>query len=288
LLGPLFDLMQGRYPSPSEITIDYLRGIRSVVEMGDYPIDENGPLPPDLVNLVTPLDFGGWDLSGQRDPTGWRAPGILLGDVSSFEDLLLFWNLRAADAPFCFYDEAHAGRMKPFVQAFLSSIRAGPPEESRRVNFWSRRATAGRPESWSTDLDTRELQPSLCGGNSPHLWNGLNLRPLRPKFSTWHQDVVPFYAEEDDSARAAFALPDRPFDEDDPHALNQQFVVIVDAEQYGPASDDRTFATPFVPRLNEFYGRNFYFEYDKARAEPGSFGRGAESPICIDLRRYRA
>jgi hypothetical protein len=36
-----------------------------------------------------------------------------------------------------------------------------------------------------------------------------------------------------------------------------------------------TFTTPFVTRLNEFYGRNFAPEYDKARAEPGSLEQGA-------------
>ncbi len=39
--------------------------------------------------------------------------------------------------------------------------------------------------------------------------------------------------------------------------------------------DDRTFSTPFIPKLNEFYGRNFHSIYDEARAEPGSFGGGA-------------
>ena len=63
--------------------------------------------------------------------------------------------------------------------------------------------------------------------------------------------------------------------DDDPLALDQRYVVTVDAEQYGAGLDDRTFATPFVPKLNEFYGRNFYGSYDHARAEPGSFGRGA-------------
>ena len=58
-------------------------------------------------------------------------------------------------------------------------------------------------------------------------------------------------------------------------SVDQHYVVTVDAQQYGAGLDDRTFSAPFVPKLNEFYGRNFHFKYDEARTEPGSFGRGA-------------
>jgi hypothetical protein len=47
----------------------------------------------------------------------------------------------------------------------------------------------------------------------------------------WHRDVVPSYLENEDDAVASFALPDRPFDDDDAQALNQDFLVTVDAMQ---------------------------------------------------------
>ena len=47
--------------------------------------------------------------------------------------------------------------------------------------------------------------------------------------------------------------------------------MVVDAQGYG-AEGDWTFETPFVPEMNEFYGRNFYHDYDAAR-KPGQ-GRG--------------
>jgi hypothetical protein len=54
----------------------------------------------------------------------------------------------------------------------------------------------------------------------------------------------------------------------------------VEADEYGLAPDEITFTTPFIPRLNEFYGQNFAFEYDKARAEPRSLEQGAVGIIC--------
>ncbi len=141
-------------------------------------------------------------------------------------------------------------------------------------HFWSR-APDFRLESFRTDLDVAGLQPAPFRGGGISIWNGGNIRPLRPQFSAWHRDVVSSFSETEARATASFALPDRPFDDDDPQVFDQTYVVTVDAQQYGAGLDDHTFSTPFVPKLNEFYGRNFHWHYDEARAEPGSFGGGA-------------
>jgi hypothetical protein len=274
-LAPLLSLIFGGYPDPGAITIDYARRIRSVLQMPDRAIDATEQLGPGLQDVITPLLFTGFDLTVQRDRSGWLAPGIVLGDITSFDDLLLFWNLRAAGAQLCFYDRAHSHRLRPFLDAFLAALRRRPAEASNRVNLWLRAPDWPPPQECTIDLDVTDLRPTFCRGEGENIWDGYNIRPVRPKFSAWHRDVVSSYNETEDRATAAFALPDRPYDDDDPLALDQRYVVTVDAEQYGAGLDDRTFATPFVPKLNEFYGRNFYGSYDHARAEPGSFGRGA-------------
>jgi hypothetical protein len=276
-LAPLFDVLLGRYPEPTENIIDYPRGICSALKMPDRTIEtiiEDKGLSPEFLRLVSPLGLTGFNLSHKRDRFGWLSPGVILGSASDFDDLLLFWNLRAAGASICFYDATAPNRLKPFVEAFLTGVREEQREEPNRVNFWSREA-GWPPMSWSPDFDVTGLRPCVCRGDDELIWNGGNIRPSKPQFTMWHRDVVPSYSENDDGAVASFALPDRPFDDDDPQALNQHFVVAVDANQYGSALDDLTFTTPFIPKLNEFYGRNFYFRYDKARAEPGNLGRGA-------------
>ena len=57
-------------------------------------------------------------------------------------------------------------------------------------------------------------------------------------------------------------------------SLSQKFVVVVDAQQYG-AEGDLTFETPFIPEMNEFYGRNFFYDHDAARAQLGTMDKGA-------------
>jgi hypothetical protein len=277
-LAPLFNLLLGRYPDPTATIIDYVRGIRSVLDMPDQTIADGEQLSPELLSSIAPLALTGFDLSHRRERSGWSNPGVLLGTATDFDDLLLFWNLRAAGASMCFHDLTHTDRTKSFAEAFLAALRERPLAEQTRVNFWSR-APDWPPTSWVSDLDVSDLTPSLCRGVDGGLWNGGNARPVRPQFSIWHRDVVPSYSEDEDGAAASFALPERPFDDDDPRALNQHYVVAVDADQYGSALDDLTFTTPFVPRMNEFYGREFHGEYDKARAEPGRLGRGAVGVI---------
>jgi hypothetical protein len=267
--------MFGRYPSPAAIRIDYAAGIRSELEMSDLAIDASAPLASELNahQSLTPLSFTQFDLAIGRGASNWLTPGIVLGDVTSFDDLLLFWNLRAAGALVLFYDPKLANRLGSFVNAFLAAVRRHRAEASNSVDLWSRTLNYG-PEGWVTDLDFSDLQPAERRA-TVSLWNGGGLRPAEPKFSAWHRDVVSSFQEAEDRATASFTLPDRPFSDDDPKVFDQHFVVSVNARQYGAGLDDRTFSTPFVSELNEFYGRNFHFVYDHARAELGSFGCGA-------------
>jgi hypothetical protein len=243
----------------------------------DFPFGVSTSLAPELHEheSLTPLSFTGFDLTVHCHGSSGLAPGVVFGDVTSFDDLLLLWNLRAAGAQVVFYDPEWAERLRPFVDAFLAAIRRRPGEASNQVNFWSRAPDFFGLEGVRPDLDVSGLQPAPFRGGDISIWNGGNIRPVRPQFSAWHRDVVSSFSETEGRATASFALPDRPFDDDDPQAFDQQYVVTVAAKQYRASLDDRTFSTPFVPKLNEFYGRNFHFIYDEARAELGSFGGGA-------------
>jgi hypothetical protein len=66
-------------------------------------------------------------------------------------------------------------------------------------------------------------------------------------------------------------------------SLRQKYAVVVDATRYGPPDAELTFETPFVPRLNEFYGRNFHFEYDAARSQIGRLDKGVVAIISSIL-----
>jgi hypothetical protein len=275
-LDPFFTVLLGRYPQPGDDVADYRAAIRNEFDVPEPTIPANGEPPPDLLEGIPPIPLTAYGMTRQRDPTGWLNPGVVLGSANDFDDLVLFWNLRAAGAPVCFYDQANSARLRSYANGFLDKFRGrargarGPRSD---VNFWFRRQV-GPQEDWQPDLNLADIPPAIANGSGDHLWSGLNVQPNRPHFSAWHRDVVPSYSEGNGNAAASFALPDRPFDDDDVQALSQKFVVVVDAGQYG-AAGDLTFETPYVPEMNEFYGRNFYFDYDAARAQLGGMNKGA-------------
>jgi hypothetical protein len=190
----------------------------------------------------------------------------------------MFWNLRAAGAQLIFYDQAYSARLKSFASAYIAKLR-GAVGASARVSIWTRRDRATTDDSWRPDLELGDFDIALCDGRGDALWNGMNIKPEMPSFSAWHRDVVPSYAEADGKANASFALPDRPFSDDDVRSLTQKFAVVVDASKFGGPEAELTFETPFAPRLNEFYGRNFYYHYDAARSQLGHLDRGAVAII---------
>jgi hypothetical protein len=284
-LAPLFAMMFGAYPTSTDQIPDYKAAIQKAFGTIETFIAADAPLPPELLGGISPLALTGYDLS-HAYRRGRLQPGVVLGSVSDFDALLMFWNLRAAGAPLFFYDQIHSSRLKPFADAFLARVRE--PEQVRAspiVEFWIR---ADGDDSWK-DLAIDGLQFSLSDGRS--LWNSRNTVSDQACLSAWQRDVVPTYTEADGKASVSFSLPDRPFSDDDVQSLSQKFAVVVDARQYGDPDADFTFKTPFVRRLNEFYGRNIYFQYDAVRSQLSRMRGGAValiSPISTQNLTIRA
>jgi hypothetical protein len=272
-LAALFVTQFGAYPATNGDIADYKGGVQGAFGTPDTQFPVDGELPVALLEGVSPLALTGFDMSRSRSRGGWLGPGIVLGSVKDFDALAMFWNLRAAGAALIFYDESYGARLRAFANAFLERIRKPSLDREPQVNFWIR-GDCSPDESWKPDLELGDTPVSLSDGRGTALWNGMNIHPQMPTFSLLHRDVVPTYSEADGKADAYFALPGRPFTDDDVQALRQKYAVVVDATQYGSPDAELTFETPFVPRLNEFYGRNFHFDYDAARSQIGRLDKG--------------
>jgi hypothetical protein len=277
-LHPWLILHAGRHPAPDADIADYKGGIQNAFITSEITITSTGEIPVSLLEKITPLGLTGYDLSRKRDRSSWLDPGVVLGSLADFDALAMFWNLRAAGAQLIFYDQRYSARLRTFANAYLAKLRDPSLGERRHVNFWIRNDHPG-DDSWKPDIELSDLPVVLCDGRGDTLWTSMNIKPHEPHFSVWHRDVVPSYAETEGNATASFALPDRPFSDEDVQALSQKFAVVVDATQFGEPDAELTFNIPFVPRLNEFYGRHFYHDYDAARSQPGSLDRGAVAII---------
>jgi hypothetical protein len=277
-LDGFLTVLLGRYPKPDADVADYKGGVVYALDAKEIAIAPGGEIPVSLLynDVITTLALTGYELS--RPEPGrdtWLAPGIVLGSVTDFDALTMFWNLRAAGARLIYYDQKYANRLKAFANAFLSKFRRADLGGIRHLNFWTR-SDPKSDDSWKPDLELADLSIAQIDGRGDTLYVEPNYR----HFSVWYRDVIPSYTEEQGAATASFALPDRPFSDDDVEALNQKFAVVVNASQYGGPDAALTFGTPFIPRLNEFYGRNFYFDYDAARSQIGHLNKGAVAIIA--------
>ena len=268
-LSTLLHILFGKYPDPAEVGIKYAASIDSRLKTEEVRIEPEAELIPDLLNSLSPLDLTRLEVFLDREFSfGWSAPGMVLGSATDLNDLVLLWNLRATGARVFLFDPNHSTRLLPLITAFLASLKSTATAGAATINIWS------RSSQFDSAIDLTGMEQSRCTASSG-VWNGSNLRPPGVRFSLWHRDVVPNYDEGQGAATASFGLPDQPFDAENPGSHRQHFVVTVEASQYGSATDDLTFRTPFLPRLNEFYGRNFHFNYSDARSVQGSFGGGA-------------
>jgi hypothetical protein len=181
-LTTLFTILLGRYPDPNDATTNYPGGIRGSLEMPDKPIAQDDEMPAEVIGSITPLSFTGHGITWRtnRSSLSWLSPGIVLGNATDFDDLVLYWNLRAAGAELWFYDQAQTSRLRRCLDVFTAAIRKRPPGAPNRFNLWS------RSEQWSSDLNLNELKPYHCRGDGSGVWNGLNVIPVRPRFSFWH------------------------------------------------------------------------------------------------------
>jgi hypothetical protein len=275
VLSGLLSVLFGHYPDNTiegEIP-NYLRGIRASMHMPDLDIGLDSPIPTVLSSAVTPIRLTAFGMSYRSTQSIWLEPAIFLGDGTDFLDLLSFWNLQAAGVQITFFDRTKENRFRDFVSGFIAAQRSSTSGARSRINIWGK----GIEPPWqlaSLNFDLTNLLPTVCGSGGAHLWNGLNIRPVKPTFSARHRDIVANYLDDSGRAAASFALSETPFDNEDYDASEQRYVVSVRARQYGPTSENLTFSTPFVPALNEFYGRNFTVDFDKARSESGLIGRG--------------
>lgn len=209
----------------------------------------------------------------------WGHPGVYVGSVSNFDDMVTFWNLRATNTSLIFYDPCHAARFEHSLTKWLEILRSLPSgrfESENSIAVWSR----GRMSESDIGIFGQGVRP--CDAHDG-IWNGLNIKAPYMYFT--ETSVLAVVGEDSDgSPRASFQLPPKPFYEDT-KLYDQQMVVSVDPGIGLYGNEQATLHTLFVPELNEYYGRQCYFEFDRARVEPNGLGiisQATRSDLSLD------
>lgn len=279
---PLSDIWTatfGAVPSKQITGTDYTKLIEEYLEVERFTIGTSDPWPVNTNNRCTLFGLGRSDMQRHYSVINyWGHPGFYLGSSDDFDDLVNYWNLRATDTHILFFDERHADRFDGIRLAWLESLRARPKgrfESDDAIAIWSKERNEQR------DLSAFGKGLRICTADHG-VWNGLNVKAPYMYFSEGPSlaNIGTSFGKQ----RVSFQLPPKPFTEDR-GSHNQHLVISLDMGIGLFGNERSTLTTPYIPELNEFYGRNYYFEWDKARVEPEGLGiiaHASRSDLSID------
>jgi len=262
-LATLVLAMAGAYPTPSTSVPDYEELVEHFLGVERVALRRDEHVPADLDTRITPSRLTTLDL--ELDESG-PDHGVYVGDARNFEDLVNYWNLRAAGSDLMFFDPREAKRLNGLLQAhkgWLASIPARPWQEGGAITVYGR-DTTDQPDL--SAVGERLLRHGIGVGS----WNGLNIRPALRHWK--EQSLLGTVDESGRTPSVTFLLPEKPV-YDFPELSHQHLAVSVRGSDPWSPVREATFFPPYVPELNEYYGRQLYFDYARVRAEPTSLWR---------------
>lgn len=267
---PLADVLLTTFGAipPTEVTgTDYLGLLKQQVSAETVVLNPKEPLPQLAGNVWSVSTFCHAFMQQHYSVLNhWGHPGIYVGNASDFDDIVTFWNLRATGTSLMFFDPNQTTRFEPNQTDWLKLLRARPKERFESDNsiaIWFRESM---PEP-DISMFGQGLRLRTAGNGT---WNGLNIKAPCMYFSEGSALAA---IGEDSSGlpKLSFQLPTKPFNEDT-YLYDQHLVVSIDPGIGLFGNDRATLQTPYVPELNEYFGRQYYFEWDKARVEPDGMG----------------
>lgn len=254
----------GAYPSKNELGIDY-KEVFSHLKHETIPIPPDGAVILNQWDLLTPSVVSSYDLNGRCR----SLPGIYYGAASDFMDVLNFWNIRAEGADVVFYDPTHNTRLSPLVDSFLGALRKQVSPESTRPNIASYIAQhrlkndASRfPKDFDFGCDVSRMVYKLP------LRSNDEIEPMHFR----EQSLVVPIDQTGTKPSITFQLPPKPFFDDVSTTLHfQKFITSLQLFG-GMSTGEWTFHMPYIPELNEYYGRQSNIGFDRVRVEPRGIG----------------
>ena len=270
LEDPLADVMLltfGAVPPAQETGTDYLAFLKRYLAAEEAYIGTTEPLPQISENEWSLSAFSSIYLHQHYSARNhWNYSGIYVGEAKDFDDLVTFWNIRATNARLMFYDPTQTERIKERHLQWVKFLRATPSGDSMTDNSVAVWHSRKLPE---VNLEIGEGKKILCAVDD-HLWNGLNVKAPYIFFSEGSTlGVVEEWPS--GSKHLSLQLPDMPF-EGNMRFTGQHMIVSINPRLSVLDGDRHTFNTIYVPELNEFYGRKYHFEWNKARVEQEGLG----------------
>jgi len=265
-LADVFLMQLGAYPDPAACKVDYRAILKTASDAKDVALAKDAPLPETIVENISISNVSRLGVRPHHDHRYTFSPGFFVGEADNFDDLVAFWNLRAADTPLWFVDRRAVSRYGQLIPAWvkqMTDILAGRRHTGMpQMGVWSR----GNVEA---DAKLLGEYPFVQIGVSDFTWNGLNLDV--PVMCLGETSVLGVVGERSGRPRVSFAFSEKPFS--DEVWFHQQRVVASISCRGGLAHNAKyLFTPPFLPELNEYYSREMAWDYDRLRSERSGLG----------------
>lgn len=266
-LGDVFLCSYGAFPRTEESGVDYRELVQASLLGAAKTIPKGAEVP---VRQVERQTISTLNRAGMKRhyivQNHWDYSGFYVGEADNFDDLINFWNLRAADISLVFFDPRYADRVKAYAAQWETILRQEPPQsrELAPVALWHRRE---RPlDDTLPHFGDRKL--TLCNVDEP-IWNGRNVCAPIMYFSD--ASALASIDESGSTTKMSFALTDKPF-MSEWSDCQQHYMLSVDPGIGLFRNEHATLHAPFAPELNEFYGRKTHGSWNAVRSEPESLG----------------
>lgn len=260
-LADIFLAQFGSYPKAAEIGLDYEGFVSKLLKASVVSVSAEGPLPPDAFMGATPSTITMFDLEANRLFDG-KDRGFYIGSAANFEDVVNFWNLRAANIDLYFFDVDSQARLGEFRDRLVSRIQEGAhsvPGLPPAVGIWSR----------------EQVNAGQLGGFGRHFSGGVvsscHLHVNSPLMEFKAKSVLANVGESRGSSLVSVQLPEKPFSEDGTFP-SPMVVVGIEPRFWFTQDPDKTLVTPFLPEMNEFYRKEMLLAGDGFRVQQGGFG----------------
>lgn len=265
LFAVLFGHFSGLENLRDNFSEAYQRGLKSrCVE-----ISLDGALQQEWTELYSPLDLTRANLRQHAGSSVVEESGIYVGSSGDFDDLVNFWNLRAAGVHLKFLACDHLDRFRPFIQAYINELDAEPARypSLARIGVHCKGNAIDRIESvmggfshekhflfHRSDASDRVIEPSqFYFGRSEVLAS---------------VDTTTF-----EKYKVSFSFPRKPVDaEDSNRDIGFQHLVAVVGTLSEFEYPQHTLKPPLLPKLNEAVSREITFQPSALRIDHGGVG----------------
>src|SRR5262245_61541870 len=261
VLGAMF----GSYPNDSGLDVDYTAAFRNGLYSQDVPVDPADGLPFVLLHGCSPIQLTMHKLRYEGPRVRDRS-GVVVGRSDSFDDLLAFWNLRAAGNNVVFLPVDQPHRCEEYARRHIAHLDTLPDVHPAIMNHVTVTHTGEEAYALEFIRDLPAGKPRALARYDDVVWNGLNEKPLRCFFD--HRTALGTVANETERPRVHFTLPEKTFLRDTSGRARYQKLALSVDPYTESVYHGHTLRLPFIPELNDKWGNELVIDSARFRVEP--------------------